>query len=300
MADPLRWRARVNAVNVDVALLLAPLKDFIGDAEGSVFVDASLDGAGVSVASILSSLEGPVTLTTRGVRIGALTAVTKVVDAIWGTLAKVPGLNEAPAPGVGASLADGTWTFARTRDRYRLDEPMHVETNLGVFELTGQLGFDAHVELKAQLGLTAGVLNILQLPESETLPLGLKMAGPWNDLKISLDDDEVITAAINNHLQNLALTPVAAIVETMTGQTVERGADDGLFRAIERALQRAAAVVAAAVDAEVLEAERSMQQTLGTPAPTERAAEVIEGPPVTEPKKKQAKKKTSSSSPPTP
>ncbi|MDP2339510.1 MAG: hypothetical protein Q8O67_01020 [Deltaproteobacteria bacterium] len=116
-AYPLTWRARVHAVNVEVAQLVAPVQGVLGAAEGSLFFDAELDGAGVSVSSILGSLEGPVTVTTRGVRFAHLSAVSGVVDSIWGAVAAIPFVNRSmpAAPNLDAAFADGSWTFPLRR-----------------------------------------------------------------------------------------------------------------------------------------------------------------------------------------
>ena len=303
-ANPLRWIARVQADDVDVGLLLAPLEGFLGKSEGKLALTASLDGAGVSIAPILTSLEGPVTVTTSGVRFGALQPVSQVIETIWAALERLPGVQKSRVDEggfgrpEGGGLADGTWTFVRTRDRYRLDEPMQVETTIGIFSLTGQVGFDAKIELFARLGLNPDWLRILRLPPGETLPVTLKIAGTWDHLQTTFEDVDVVFAALREHLARLALTPVADAVEALTGQTVERDADDGLFRAVERALQKAADAVQRAVNAEVNEAERSVQETIG-PQP-QQAGPDLPDPAPTKDEDEAAKAKEPTTSSPAP
>ncbi|MDP2339952.1 MAG: AsmA-like C-terminal region-containing protein [Deltaproteobacteria bacterium] len=269
-ADPLSWVLVLDAKDLDVGQLLAPIKSAVGTASGALSLRGRFEGKGVKTTSILSSLSGPVTFTTKNVRVGAVDAVSQVVDRVWGALASLPGVDKTlqhETPRLGAALADGSWTLQRTRDRYRLDAPMNVQTTLGDFALTGDVGFDAKLDLAAKLALNQATRTALRLDAGKPLPLALRVRGPWDKAKVTLEDEGAVVAALREHLAQMALSPVADAVESLTGQHVERHSERGLFRSIEAALQQASSSLQKKVDADVKKTERGVDEALKRKTP---------------------------------
>jgi hypothetical protein len=232
-ASPPTWGLVVNVDDIDLATLLAPLRTATGEVKGTITMGALLRGAGLSIESVLASLDGPLTVTTHNVSLGAVDFFSGLADSAWDLLARVPGVRaadveQARGPSLAATLADGTWTMRFKANQLRIDTPIVVETTMGALNFDGHATLDSSIAFLARLDLEMG--------DDVTVPVELGVRGTWAEPEVTHVNVDVLLDSLGKRFVDPIVDPIRAAAAKL--QEGVREQVDKTQRDVDKALGR--------------------------------------------------------------
>ena len=154
----------------------------------------------------------------------------------------IPGVDKAAvdavaAKSLSASVKDASFTVHFVKGSFRADEPVVVDTRFGPLTLTGHVGLDTKLDLRARIDVAPSTLTSLQVAAKE-LPVECRVVGTVLEPKIENVNVDAFVAALKAAAQRAVDAAVSP---------ARKGAVD---------LQRS-------VNKEVDRATRSVEETLG-------------------------------------
>lgn len=231
-ASPPTWGIVVQVDDIDVATLLEPFRAFTGEVQGTIAMSARLKGAGLSIEKVLASLDGPLTVTTRGVSLGAVDFFSNLATTMWDLLARVPGVKaadveDARGPSLAATLADGTWTMQFKANQLRIDNPVLVETSMGILTLDGHATLDSAISFVARLDMKTG---------DTTIPVEVAVGGTWSKPELTSANVDVLLESLSARFVDPIADPIRAAAAKL--QEGVREQVDATQRGVDKALGR--------------------------------------------------------------
>lgn len=199
---PVHWTIDVEARGLSASQLLAPARRFTGAVRGTIDATAKLSARGLSIAPLLQSLSGPLSVSTRGVHLARLDLVSSWLDGFWTTLDRLPWVDHEAVARMrrelpSAAIADATWSIRFVRDQFRFSEPVLLDTALGALGISGAAGFDGSIHLDAQLALDNEQLTQLEVIAAERpLPLRIHVDGTWMAPAWHAENFDVLRASV--------------------------------------------------------------------------------------------------------
>lgn len=217
-AEPPSWSVALDVQGLELARLLEPVHGLTGHVEGEAAVTASLAGTGLSLESLLTSLDGPVAVRLHNVRIAAIDALSTSLTDAWNFLQSLPGvarrdIEQARGPSLAEALREGEWTAHFHGNRFRVDQPIRTLTSLGVLSLQGHAALDGNIELRARLEMSG---------EGQTVPVEASVTGTWTRPVVSVMNLDLLQAAALRSLDDSIATLKRSIEGWLGGPAAPR------------------------------------------------------------------------------
>lgn len=239
-ASPPTWGLVVNVADIDLATLLEPLRAVTGEVHGTITTSALLRGAGLSIETVLASLDGPITVTTRAVSLGAVDFFSNIASSAWDLLAQLPGVRAADVeaargPSLAATIADGTWTMRFKANQLRVDTPILVDTSLGILSLDGHAALDSAIAFVARLDMKADGDD-----DGTSIPVEMAIGGTWTKPEFKSVNVDVLVESLQKRFTKEVIDPIADPFRAAAAKLQEgvREQVDKTQRDVDKALGR--------------------------------------------------------------